>query len=63
MRANGCGLRSVAPHSMCSACKSDENSNFPETFAAPSGRSADAPRISRRVDIFVALLIIWPLYE
>src|ERR1700712_5759760 len=43
MRARGCGLRSVAPHSIRSAQRSDEYANSPLTFGIPSGRRTDSP--------------------
>ena len=43
MRAYGCGLRAVAPHSMSGACRSDEYSKRPRTLAAPSGLGTLSP--------------------
>src|SRR5262245_6886565 len=53
MRACGCGDRSVRPHSMPSAYRSDEKANRPWTLGLPSGRiglsptrpPADPPRL------------------
>ena len=47
IRAEGWGLRNVAPHAIESSLASDENSNDPFTFGMPSGRSALVPRTSR----------------
>ena len=43
IRARGCGLRSVAPHSIPSVHRSEENANSPVTLSVPSGRSGDVP--------------------
>ena len=43
MVACACGLRSVAPHSIPSIQRSEENANSPRTFSPPSGRVALAP--------------------
>ena len=54
MRACGCGLRRVDPHSIPSAHRSEENSNSPRTFAMPSGRAALSPTpsgVRRRVPV------------
>ena len=47
IRARGCGLRSVAPHSMSSAHRSEENANSPrhlERAVGPARARADAHR-------------------
>ena len=43
MSARGCGLRSVAPHSMPSAHRSEEYSNSPLTLGMPSARAVVTP--------------------
>ena len=43
IRARGCGLRSVAPHSIPSRRMSDEYSNSPRTFGTPSARAGLVP--------------------
>ena len=43
MRARGCGLRRVAPHSMSAIHRSDENANSPVTLSVPSGRGTLIP--------------------
>ncbi len=43
MSARGCGLRSVAPHSIPSTFMSDEYSNSPLTFGMPSTRVVVTP--------------------
>ena len=43
MRACACGLRSVWPHSIPAACRSDEYANSPRTLGGASGRVADSP--------------------
>ena len=43
IRARGCGLRSVAPHSMPSIHRSEEYANAPLTLSMPSGRLALSP--------------------
>src|SRR5919204_215037 len=43
MRAAGCGLRRVRPHSMPSIHRSEEKANWPFTLGIPSGRSTLSP--------------------
>src|SRR5713226_3883750 len=43
IRACGCGLRSVAPHSIPSRRRSLAYSNSPFTFGTPSTRRTDSP--------------------
>jgi hypothetical protein len=43
IRADGCGLRRVAPHSMPSIHKSLPKANWPVTFSIPSGLGALSP--------------------
>ena len=43
IRARGCGLRSVAPHSIPSAHRSDEYAKSPLTLGMPSGRRRLSP--------------------
>ena len=43
IRADGCGLRSVTPHSISSAHRSLPYANSPLTFSTPSGRDASVP--------------------
>ena len=47
IRACGWGLRTVVPHSIPSAQRSDEYANSPLTFSLPSGRSTLSPMPSR----------------
>ena len=47
IRAEGWGLRNVAPHAIESSFASEENSKDPFTFGIPSGRRALVPRMSR----------------
>src|SRR6266508_2021303 len=48
MRAWGCGLRRVAPHTIPSIHRSEENANWPSVFAGASGRSTLSPRPGAR---------------
>src|SRR6266508_4260936 len=48
MRAWGCGLRRVAPHTIPSIHRSEENANWPLVFARASGRSTLSPRPGAR---------------
>src|SRR6266511_3659691 len=48
MRAWGCGLRRVAPHTIPSIHRSEENANWPLVFAGASGRSTLSPRPGAR---------------
>src|SRR5690606_14709816 len=48
IHADGCGLRSVTPHSMPSSHRSEAYANSPVTLSAPSGLSTLAPMPARR---------------
>src|SRR3954451_24006023 len=54
MRACGWGDRSVAPHSMPSAHRSDEKAKRPWTLATPSGRGGLSPSRPGRAGASVA---------
>ena len=49
IRARGCGLRSVAPHSIPSRRRSEAYSNSPRTFGTPSARAGLVPITPVRV--------------
>src|SRR5512144_778578 len=48
MRARGCGLRRVEPHTMSSIHMSEEKANWPLVLAGASGRSTLSPRPGAR---------------
>src|SRR5690606_5053151 len=68
MRAWGWGLRTVAPHSIPSAWRSEAYSNRPVSLGTPSGRRVDSPippvtRVRRVVEVVTPapLLALQPL--